>query len=224
MTKLWHGNGFGITVTVACHCFYYHICVSIAPPLPCVNIIHKEGAGQWKHEHNNKNTGKRLWLLSLCEGKPPVTAGFPSHWARSVQLLLLLCHWTVQTAEQLVSCRWLVTPRLPYYVMVMTTPYCLRDSLIHQWASFPNPEIKALSPTKYMQNYGLANCFVLNNKKSHRYCTKFTRFYSNSALCESFPFRISNRLQNLHIFKYHNSIRHSHPPTCQMLVIITEGR
>ena len=27
----------GYKVTVACHCFYYHFRVSIAPPLPCIN-------------------------------------------------------------------------------------------------------------------------------------------------------------------------------------------
>ena len=52
--------------TVACHCFCYYFRASIAPSpslYKCINIyLYKEGAGQWKHENNNKNSGKRLWL------------------------------------------------------------------------------------------------------------------------------------------------------------------
>ena len=44
--------------TVACHCFYYHFRVSIAPP----PSLYKEGAGRWKHENDNKNSDKRLCM------------------------------------------------------------------------------------------------------------------------------------------------------------------
>ena len=44
----------------------YYFPVSIAPPLPCMNnhlyIYTRKGAGRWKHENNNKNSDKRLWL------------------------------------------------------------------------------------------------------------------------------------------------------------------
>ena len=29
-------------------------------PLPCINIYTRKGAGRWKHENDNKNSGKRL--------------------------------------------------------------------------------------------------------------------------------------------------------------------
>ena len=45
-------------LTVACHRFCYHFRVFIAPPL------HKEGAGRWKHENENKSV-KRLSLNEL---------------------------------------------------------------------------------------------------------------------------------------------------------------
>ena len=41
----------GLASTVACHCFNYHFRVSIAPPLPCINIYTGKGAGR---ENNNK--------------------------------------------------------------------------------------------------------------------------------------------------------------------------
>ena len=31
-------------------------------PLPCINKLYKEGAGRWKHENDNKNSGKWQWL------------------------------------------------------------------------------------------------------------------------------------------------------------------
>ena len=31
-------------------------------PLPCINIYTRKGAGRCKHENDNKNSGKRLWM------------------------------------------------------------------------------------------------------------------------------------------------------------------
>ena len=51
--------------TVACHCFYYHFRVSIAPPPSLYKVIYtRKGAGRWKHENDNKNSGKRLCIIS----------------------------------------------------------------------------------------------------------------------------------------------------------------
>ena len=73
--------------TVACHCFYYYFRTSIAPSpslYKCTNNYwYKEGAGQWKHENNYKNSGKRRHMLFW--GRPsshdvPVSIVQPMHF------------------------------------------------------------------------------------------------------------------------------------------------
>ena len=48
-------------------------------PLPCINnylyVYTRKGVGRWKHENNDKNSGKRLWLqhtgtISERDGNP----------------------------------------------------------------------------------------------------------------------------------------------------------
>ena len=56
----WYSNHQPPCSTVACHCYYFR--VSLAPPLPMLNIYTRKRAGQWRHENNKENNGKRLCL------------------------------------------------------------------------------------------------------------------------------------------------------------------
>ena len=54
-------------------------------------------SGWW--QHHQKST-----LLALCEGKPPVTGGFPSQRASNAESVSMSCHHHVQTATYHLYC------------------------------------------------------------------------------------------------------------------------